>query len=118
MLGERLREARERLGLTQAQLGALLHVSGPTITRYETGVNKPNPETLRELAKVLRVSVDYLLGLTDLPTHSISVAKEAAALYRATEGLPPEDLERLYDYIKYLKYERQQKEALHKKEKP
>jgi len=54
--GERLKKARQRKGLTQAQLGKLLNVSDATINRYEREQRKPDPEMLRKLAEVLDVS--------------------------------------------------------------
>lgn len=58
----RLRELRKEKGLTTTELGEIIGCSNPTITNYERGYRKPDPETLLKLADYFGVSVDYLLG--------------------------------------------------------
>lgn len=58
---------RERKGLSQAELGAVLDppVPGRNVCEWEKGVT-PIPATqLLNLTKLFRCSADYLLGLTD-----------------------------------------------------
>lgn len=66
--GDRVHEARCRLRLTQSDLAAQLQVSGinierDSISRIEIGTRFVADYELRELAKLLKVSVDWLLGL-------------------------------------------------------
>jgi|SRR5579859_3389702 len=68
MLPNRLREARERKGLTQQQLARLCSLGLNQINRYENGVHELFVGTLKTIADRLGVSTDYLLGLTDEPT--------------------------------------------------
>lgn len=63
--GKRVRQEREKRGLTQADLAKALDVSVPTIAEYEANKKKPRPEKLIILAKKLGVSTDYLLGVND-----------------------------------------------------
>ena len=56
----RLRETRERRGLTQAKLAALMGVTRPLIAQWETGFRHPSIETLQRLAKILDVSYEWL----------------------------------------------------------
>jgi transcriptional regulator with XRE-family HTH domain len=49
----RLRDARLQLGLSQAEVGERLNVSGTAIGHYETGVSKPSPDRAAHLAKLL-----------------------------------------------------------------
>lgn len=65
MRGERLRQRREELGLSQADLGARLKLEGNAIYRYEKGQSDPASELLGRIAKELGVSSDWLLGLVD-----------------------------------------------------
>ena len=51
----RLKEHRERRGLTQHEPAKLSDVSRPTIARLETTDPRATPETARKLAKALRV---------------------------------------------------------------
>ena len=48
----KIREYRERKFLTQEQLAKLLGVSYVTISRWETGMFKPNMETKRKLVNM------------------------------------------------------------------
>ncbi|PCI97014.1 MAG: transcriptional regulator [Flavobacteriales bacterium] len=64
--GNRLLEVRKKRGLSQEILAKELGTQGPAIGRYERGVAKPTIEVAGKLAKILEVSLDYLVGNTDL----------------------------------------------------
>ncbi len=57
---EKVKEARNELGLSQTQLGDAVGVSLRTILSYEKGEKHPRTATLMRLAKALKVSVKYL----------------------------------------------------------
>jgi transcriptional regulator with XRE-family HTH domain len=59
-LGERLRQARELSGLTQAQLGEKIGIEQPSISAFETGSAMPELGTLKKLAQSLEESVEFL----------------------------------------------------------
>ncbi len=67
----RIREAREKLGLTQAQVAKLMGTTQQTIQRYEAGKVDIASNKLTRLAKVLDTTMDYLLGTSPLPTNAI-----------------------------------------------
>ncbi len=58
--GERLRRARERIGLGQRDLAAVAGVGVATIARLELGQTAPRPVTVRRLAAALRVRLPWL----------------------------------------------------------
>lgn len=65
-IAERLRKAREDRGWSQVELSKRSGVHAMLLSRIETKAKKDvNGATLRKLAKALRVSGDYLLGLKD-----------------------------------------------------
>jgi transcriptional regulator with XRE-family HTH domain len=64
--GKRLKAIREQRGLTQGELAALAGTSIQQIYRYESGSNDPTGEMLSRMARILKVSVDYLLDLSDV----------------------------------------------------
>lgn len=68
MNGQRIREVREMRGWTQEELSEIAKVNVQQINRYENNKNQPNADILKRLAAALRVSADYLLGLTSDPT--------------------------------------------------
>ena len=61
MLGERIREARKAIGMTQDELAAACDVSRSTINRYENGKLTPPIQGLNRLSDVLDVPVSSLL---------------------------------------------------------
>ena len=67
MLGQRLRCARLRAGMTQIEMGAALDLTGSHMTKVETGVSGLRWRTLAAAAHLLNVSVDWLVGLTEDP---------------------------------------------------
>lgn len=64
---DRLREARERLGISQRELARRCGMSDVQIGRYEKGLIDPTSTSLKQMAQTLNLSSDYLLGLTDDP---------------------------------------------------
>jgi len=65
IIGERLKEIRKKLGITQGELASLIGVSETTVWNWENGRREPRSTEINKLAKVLGVSVSYLLGETD-----------------------------------------------------
>ncbi|OME12786.1 helix-turn-helix domain-containing protein [Paenibacillus odorifer] len=65
MFAERLKELREERRYSQKKLSEMLNLSQPYYGRFERSTGEPNLQTLIKLSKILNVSVDYLLGLTD-----------------------------------------------------
>ena len=63
--GKRLMDARKKRNFSQEELANLLGTQGPAIGRYERGVAKPTIEVACKLAKILGISLDYLVGMTD-----------------------------------------------------
>ena len=64
--GQRIHEARRRLRMTQSDFAARLQVEGiiierDSISRIEIGTRFVADYELREIAKILNVSVDWLL---------------------------------------------------------
>lgn len=60
-IGARIKEARERAGLTQEDLAAELDMSPSHISVLERGRKTPRLETLVNIANALQVSTDMLL---------------------------------------------------------
>lgn len=59
--GEKIKMLRKQKGLSQAELGKLVHVSARSITAYETSGTYPRKmETYELLAKALDTDVNYL----------------------------------------------------------
>ena len=65
---ERIRNLREDLDLTQAEVGKQINVPQRTYAYYESGERMIPPQVLAALARFYHVSIDYLLELTDEKT--------------------------------------------------
>lgn len=52
-IGAKIREAREQLGLTQAELGEHLEIPPETVSRYELDEQRPRAGRLRKIAEFL-----------------------------------------------------------------
>ncbi len=71
--GIKLKQIREKNGLTQQQLADIAAVSRATIAGYETKGRQPDYSVLLRLSEIFNVSVDYLIGgefLQKQKTHS------------------------------------------------
>ena len=53
---------RKKNGLTQGQLGELLHVSAQAISKWENGQAEPSIEMILKLAEIYHITTDELLG--------------------------------------------------------
>lgn len=61
---EELKAARIKTGLTQQQIADELGITKSTYCGYETAKRSPDPQRIKQLAKVLHVSADELLNIS------------------------------------------------------
>ena len=64
--GSRLLQARKAKGMSQEDLAKMLGTKGPAIGRYERDEMKPSIEVAAKMAQFLDVSLDWMVGHTDL----------------------------------------------------
>lgn len=62
MFSHRLKELREKNGISQADLARVLSISQGAVGNWESGKREPNFEMSKRLADYFGVSVDFLLG--------------------------------------------------------
>jgi transcriptional regulator with XRE-family HTH domain len=84
-IGSRLREERERDGLSQRELARRLGVSASLISQIESGQSKPSVSTLYAIVTELGVSVDRIF---DVHAHELPVAAAAGAEGAVPDGGP------------------------------
>jgi len=70
MLGARIAALRRAAGWNQAELAQRLRISPSAVGMYEQGRREPSGEMLVRLARVLGVSVDYLLTGQSAPEEA------------------------------------------------
>jgi transcriptional regulator with XRE-family HTH domain len=74
--GARLRQLRQLHGLKQKDLAVLLGLSSDAVSKLERDERNPTTETLQKLSgkDIFDVSIDYLLGKTNIPTNNVEQA--------------------------------------------
>ena len=63
----RLKELREKRGISQLKLSMDLGLTQNSVSRYESGMREADYKTLIALADYFNVSIDYLLERADNP---------------------------------------------------
>ncbi len=100
MKGERLSELRKDRGYTQQQLGDRLSVSKYTISSYENNKTSPDDHNLILMAELFDVSLDYLMGLIDMPVSY----NRARNYLQLPLDLTKEQMEQVRKYIEFLQF--------------
>ncbi len=70
ILSERLSELRKQKNVSKKDLSFELGLEQSTYGKYELGQRQPSIEILRKLSEYFDVSVDYLLGITNIPNST------------------------------------------------
>lgn len=104
---DNLKKLRETKNITQVKLSTDLGVSQELISRYELGSSFPQPNMLIKISKYFNCSVDYLLGITDIPTPVKYLASnsqniESGELYRKYNSLSAEDKKCFNRFLDFL----------------
>lgn len=76
MIGERIKEVREKSQMTQSALAKRFGISRSAVNAWEMGISVPSAQYLVELSLLFGVSTDYLLGLDRTQTIDISFLDE------------------------------------------
>lgn len=82
--------------MTQEELGKVVRQSKSNISKYERKALEPSLETIKKLAEYFNVSVDYLLGISDIPDISNPPKP-------IEDGLSQDNIEELKKYAELLK---------------
>ena len=99
VFGRRLRAARTERGLEQQQLAEKAGLPPSSISHFEKGARKPSFDNLRNLAKSLDVTTDYLLGRVD----TMDRVEGAQRLHRHLGNLSESEVNTVEGFIKMLK---------------
>ncbi len=67
LIGQRLKELRQSVKLSQMKMAAVVESSQPAIARYEMGEAHIPAEVIVNYANYFDVSLDYIYGRTDKP---------------------------------------------------
>lgn len=108
-VGQRVRQRRWTIGMTQQQLGDKLGVKFQQVQKYETGINRISASRIWEIAAALEVPVSFFFeGLagqaidTTEGRGDVLTDREAVSLVRAYYSIPEEQRRRLFDLARVL----------------
>lgn len=79
ILGQRIKEEREKRQWTQDYLAETLNVSRQTISKWEVGSTYPDIDRLVQISNLLGITLDSLIKGDDSLKKSIVITKNAKA---------------------------------------
>jgi transcriptional regulator with XRE-family HTH domain len=88
---DQLKHLRTQRQLTQTRLAELLGVSPRVYNRWERATATPHLDTLVQLAEILQVSLDELVGRAHVASEPKLRNLQLNALYRQADRLSDED---------------------------
>ena len=96
----RLRELRIEKGLLQSDIAKIINKSERTVGFYETGERDMGTETLSKLSDFFNVSIDYILGKTDMRNIEDDFK---FPYHKETEGLSEDEIKEALEFYKLVK---------------
>lgn len=96
----RLKQLRLERGLLQSDIAKVIKKSERIVGFYETGERDMNTETLSILADFFNVSIDYLLGKTNIRNLENEFK---FAYHKEIEGLTEEEIKEALEFYKMVK---------------
>lgn len=104
IFSERLSKILDDKGMKQNELADLAQTTEATVSRYLSGERAPHTDVLVAIAKNLNVSVDYLLGVTDVPYVNSALSTEESILVSAYNRVSDRDYSIIWQLLEpYLK---------------
>lgn len=112
-LGTRLKKEREKRNWSQIYVAKRIGITNAVLSNYERDHRDPDTETLKKLAELYEVSIDYLLGhevaKKDLNYYKNKIATEFPdidLMFKDMESLTVKEMKEVYEYIKFKKTQR------------
>lgn len=90
-IGDRIKEKRKQLGLTQLELGNKLNITDKAVSKWEQNEGNPDISMLPLLSNVLNVSIDYLIT-GKMPEEKIIIKSPKEMLFETDD---PQYLEKI-----------------------
>ena len=103
-IGKRVKEAREKSGMTLADLAKDVNVSVTYISSIERGLSFPRGEVLVGILNALHVSSDFVF----CDVVSTSLKQRICLLYDMIQCLPPREQMKILEVVEFLLNQRQE----------
>lgn len=103
-IGLRIKKTREKLGFTQLKLALSAEITPAAISQIEAGLRIPSTPVVIKIASSLKVSTDFLFGVTDEPIlKDLLQNKELQKFFQGFKDLSPKDKGIIHSQIEFLK---------------
>ncbi len=101
-LADRIKEAREYLGLSQEFVADHLDIPRASMSAIETAKRKVSGLELQKLSKLLKKPLEYFFDDSEL-LRSTQGGETAQALFRATRALSNSDQQQVLRFAEFLR---------------
>lgn len=107
MIGDKIRERRLELGMTQLQLSQLTDIKKNTISNYENNVSSPSEDNIFKLMEALKCDANYLFEWEEAEELKLSLEeKKHIKKYRSVDTYGKEAVNKVLD-VEYRRCESQ-----------
>lgn len=101
----RLKQLRLEKGLLQSDIAKIINKTDRAVGQYERGERDPSSETWSIIANYFNVSLDYLLGNSNVRNPEDKIKQEFEfAYHKEMEGLTEEEIADALRFYKKIKY--------------
>lgn len=105
MIGDKIRERRLELGMTQLQLSQLTDIKKNTISNYENNVSSPSEDNIFKLMEALKCDANYLFEWEEAEELKLSLEeKKHIKKYRLVDTYGQEAVDKILD-VEYRRCE-------------
>ena len=101
-IGDRLRKARERKGISQLEVSNRININNKTLSRYENGKSEPDFNTLKSLADLYEVSISYFFDESKNEEYDLKELLKDKKVTWGEEDLNEEEKQRAIEIINIL----------------
>ena len=113
---KRIKELRAEKGITQSQLADYLQIVQGTLSFWERGTHQPDFTSLTKISEYFNVSVDYLLGNTDIREKKDTYGEVSDndikfAFFGGEDEISDEAFEEVKAFAEFVKQREKQKQA-------
>lgn len=102
-VANRIKNRRTKLNITQTGLAKAAKLTPAAISQFESGARKPSFDALSKLAKSLKVTTDYLLGMKQSGYDNILADPKVSVMFRGIMDLSEQDKQTMLEFYEFLK---------------
>ena len=106
-LSNRLKMLRTKQNLSQRQMAEILGLETSSYGKYENSKAQPPADKLQALAEFFDVSVDYLLGRTNVRKLNLPENVQVLQMAEEIDELSETQQQQLRDFLDYIKSKNQ-----------